>query len=111
MAEENKPLLENNQEKSSTFSNLLRVILGIFFLFVISFEVAGYQALRPILIDSGVYSWLCQEKEKTEEPCIKQQLRLDLMLILTVSISNMLTLPVGFFIRAKGIFILANLYL
>lgn len=106
MGDEKKPLLEANEEtKSSNVSNLFRVILGVFFLFAISFEVAGYQALRPILIDSGVYSWLCKDGLESNEPCIQQQLRLDLMLILTVSFSNMLTLPVGFFIRATGIHI------
>lgn len=44
----------------------LRILTGIFFTFFVSFIVAGYQALLPVLIEEGVYSYKCLNNATNE---------------------------------------------
>jgi hypothetical protein len=100
MEDSKQPLLQSKKESfTTTLLNVIRVCLGVLFLFLISFEVAGYQALRPILNDAGIYSSLCPEGETT---CTAQTLRLNLMVTCAISAGNMITILVGFIVRWFG---------
>ena len=62
--DERKPLLLQDGKSKSSISNgtgikMFKLVLGILFLLFISFAVGGYQALRPVLLESGVYNFLC----------------------------------------------------
>ncbi|KKZ61246.1 hypothetical protein EMCG_04118 [[Emmonsia] crescens] len=59
--------------------------------------VFGYAALKPILIEEGVYRNLCtkDEIERGERLCYNQDLRLNFMFTLAAVATNISALPVG----------------
>lgn len=61
----------------------IKLILISFFLAVCAGIQFGYPALRPVMIDTGIYSNLCTPKEPP--PCKEQQLRLDYMFQMSVT--------------------------
>ncbi|OAL74365.1 hypothetical protein A7D00_2398 [Trichophyton violaceum] len=59
--------------------------------------IFGYAALKPILINEGVYSYLCTEDEAVPgmRACYKQELRLNFMFTVSAMASNLFALPSG----------------
>jgi len=58
--------------------------VGLVFTMLCSFITTGYQALLPVLLDQGVYSWLCPSHNAhtaggDSSDCVPQANRLDLM--------------------------------
>ncbi|KAK2757122.1 hypothetical protein FQN53_008510, partial [Emmonsiellopsis sp. PD_33] len=64
----------------------------------------GFAALKPVLIEEGVYRDRCtkDETERGELLCYNQDLRLNLMFTLAAVISNISALPVGTILDACG---------
>lgn len=66
--------------------------------------VFGYAAIKPVLIDEGVFKDLCTEEElkKGISPCYGQELRLNFMFTLSAVSTNVAALPVGTILDRYG---------
>jgi MFS family permease len=66
--------------------------------------VFGFAALKPILIQEGVYQELCtpEELEKGVEVCFEQDLRLNFFFSLASTTANLSALPVGALLDRYG---------
>ena len=66
--------------------------------------VFGYAAIKPVLIDEGVFSHLCtpDELEKGISPCYGQELRLNLMFTVAAVSTNVAALPIGTILDRYG---------
>lgn len=69
----------------SRFQVVLQVIFMMMFLGFTGGLCDGFNAIKPILIENGVYSHLCKENEKT---CSNQELRLNLIYIVAININS-----------------------
>ena len=71
--------------------------------------VFGYAALKPILIRSHAYRYLCPSSYDEDKPCIPQELRLNLIFITAAVGTNMAALPVGFILDRFGPLVCASI--
>ncbi|CAE6394696.1 unnamed protein product [Rhizoctonia solani] len=75
---------------------LFQVLLAIFINLFTTGAIFGFAALKPALIRKGVYSWLCSRSESGPEgSCNEQELRLNNMFVVSVALTNMISLPAG----------------
>lgn len=61
--------------------------------------VFGFAAFKPVLVAQGVYSHLCVDPD---EPCVEQDLRLNLMFTVAAGVTNIVALVVGYILDHKG---------
>mmetsp|Transcript_35160 Transcript_35160/g.56870 ORF Transcript_35160/g.56870 Transcript_35160/m.56870 type:complete len:516 (-) Transcript_35160:2225-3772(-) len=66
---------------------------------IISAPAFGHTALKPVLISSGVYRWLCDSQQQS---CDNQILRIDMMYTVMSSVVNAAGLPLGIFVDVYG---------
>lgn len=60
----------------------------------------GFAALKPILIDSGVYSYLCHKDDTL--PCVDQEVRLNQMFTWAAVATNVSSFPIGLLLDRYG---------
>ncbi|TPX32692.1 hypothetical protein SmJEL517_g04220 [Synchytrium microbalum] len=80
--------------------SFLNPVLAVFSALTTAGVVFGFQALRPILIENGVYDHLCAADE--EKPCTAQILRFNLMFAIASTGTNVFALPIGHFLDYFG---------
>lgn len=59
--------------------------------------IFGFAALKPVLLEEGVYSELCVDSQgnNVPVPCTAQDLKLNSMFAVSAAVTNMMALPVG----------------
>ncbi|RHZ46993.1 putative MFS transporter [Aspergillus thermomutatus] len=90
--------------KVSTGVRLAQVIITILACWFASGIVFGFAALKPVLIEEGVYRDLCTEEELRDgvEVCFEQDLRLNLFFTVGSITANVSALPVGTILDRYG---------
>ncbi|KAM3417610.1 Protein FMP42 [Cercospora zeina] len=90
--------------KVSTALRLAQVIVAIVSCWLASGIVFGFAALKPILVDQGVYRESCSEAELNEgvEVCYEQELRLNTYFAVASATSNVSALLVGTILDRYG---------
>ena len=63
--------------------------------------VFGFAAFKSLLLSEGVYSELCQA-DKSTGPCVKQDLKLNLLFTIAAGVTNVIALPVGWILDHYG---------
>lgn len=76
------------------------VLVAIAAAFALSGSIFGFQALRPALIDAGVYRSLCELDEPV--PCNAQLLRLNLVFTIATTMANAASIVIGFVLDHYG---------
>lgn len=76
---------------------VLQVCLAVIYCLFAAGVVFGYAAIKPVLIDEGVFDNLCTKEELKDgtSPCYKQELRLNLMFTIAAVSTNVAALPIG----------------
>lgn len=82
-----------------TRRKIVQVGSGVLFCLLMVGLVFGFAALKPILVDSGVYAELCPNGQA---PCAEQDTRLNLLFIVASSVNNIAALPMGAFLDRAG---------
>ena len=83
---------------------VLQVCLAVIYCLFAAGVVFGYAAIKPVLIDEGVFHNLCTKKELKDGtlPCYKQELRLNLMFTIAAVSTNVAALPIGTILDRYG---------
>ncbi|KAK5451944.1 hypothetical protein LTS15_007667 [Exophiala xenobiotica] len=91
-------------EEVSKRKRLLQVSIAIVYCLFAAGIVFGYAAIKPVLIDEGVFSDLCtpEEVEKHTSPCYQQEIRLNLMFTVAAVSTNVAALPIGTILDRYG---------
>lgn len=76
---------------------ILQVLIAVIYCLLGAGVVFGYAAIKPVLVEQGVYRNLCTREELDEGVwvCHDQELRLNLMFTIAAVSTNVCTLPVG----------------
>ncbi|KAL6702504.1 hypothetical protein ACN47E_001594 [Coniothyrium glycines] len=79
------------------WKRLLQVFFAVIYCLFAAGVVFGYAAIKPVLIQEGVYRDQCtkQELEDNVPVCYEQELRLNLMFTIAAVSTNVVALPVG----------------
>ncbi|EAU37148.1 conserved hypothetical protein [Aspergillus terreus NIH2624] len=90
--------------KVSTATRIAQVIVTILACWFAAGIVFGFAALKPVMIEEGVYRNLCTEDELREgvELCHDQDLRLNLFFVVSSITANVSSLPVGTMLDRYG---------
>ena len=82
----------------------VQVCVAIIYCLFAAGIVFGYAAIKPVLIDEGVFKNLCtaEEKERGVSPCYKQEIRLNLMFTVAAVSTNVAALPIGTILDRYG---------
>ncbi|KAK6387386.1 uncharacterized protein PV06_04969 [Exophiala oligosperma] len=91
-------------EEVSKQKRLVQVIIAIIYCLFAAGIVFGYAAIKPVLIDEGVFSDLCtpDELESHTSPCYQQEIRLNLMFTVAAVSTNVAALPIGTILDRYG---------
>ena len=87
--------------EASKIKRLLQIIVAIIYCLCSAGVVFGYAALKPVLVNEGVYQEYCDHVEESlviddeEKMCYQQELRLNLMFTTAAVVTNICALPVG----------------
>jgi multisubunit Na+/H+ antiporter MnhC subunit len=83
---------------------VLQVCLAVIYCLFAAGVVFGYAAIKPVLIDEGVFDNLCTKQELKDgtSPCYKQELRLNLMFTIAAVSTNVAALPIGTILDRYG---------
>ena len=83
---------------------VLQVCLAVLYCLFAAGVVFGYAAIKPVLIDEGVFHNLCTKKELEDGtlPCYKQEIRLNLMFTIAAVSTNVAALPIGTILDRYG---------
>ncbi|THC90612.1 hypothetical protein EYZ11_009927 [Aspergillus tanneri] len=83
---------------------IVQVCLAILYCFFSAGIVFGFAALKPILIQEGVYRDRCSkgELEQDQEVCYGQEIHLNLMFTIAAVATNVCALPVGTILDTYG---------
>ncbi|KAJ5299211.1 hypothetical protein N7476_010768 [Penicillium atrosanguineum] len=90
--------------KHSTVKRGVQVAFTIFACWVASGIVFGFAALKPVLVEEGVYHEKCSKSELREgiELCVKQDLGLNFFFTVASITANVSALPVGTILDRYG---------
>lgn len=82
----------------------VQVIVAIIYCLFAAGVVFGYAAIKPVLIDEGVFNELCTKKEIKDgtSPCLQQEIRLNLMFTVAAVSTNVAALPIGTILDRYG---------
>jgi MFS family permease len=82
----------------------VQVCVAIIYCLFAAGIVFGYAAIKPVLIDEGVFKELCTAEEQDQHisPCYKQELRLNLMFTVAAVSTNVAALPIGTILDRYG---------
>lgn len=83
---------------------LVQVVVAIIYCLFAAGIVFGYAAIKPVLIDEGVFKDLCtpEEVENHVTPCFQQEIRLNFMFTLAAVSTNVAALPIGTILDRYG---------
>ncbi|KAH9862779.1 hypothetical protein J1614_010872 [Plenodomus biglobosus] len=86
------------------WKRLLQVGLAVIYCLFAAGVVFGYAAIKPVLLDEGVYRNLCTKQELKDNVivCYEQELRLNLMFTVAAVSTNVAALPVGTILDRYG---------
>lgn len=81
----------------SKSKRIVQVSIAVVYCLLAAGVVFGYAAIKPVLVDNGVYRDRCtkQELEDGVWVCYEQELRLNLMFTIAAVSTNVCALPVG----------------
>ncbi|KAF7674538.1 mfs general substrate transporter [Alternaria burnsii] len=79
------------------WKRLLQVLLAVIYCLFAAGVVFGYAAIKPVLLEEGVYRDYCTKEELDQDVhvCYEQELRLNLMFTIAAVSTNVVALPVG----------------
>ncbi|CAI6334695.1 unnamed protein product [Periconia digitata] len=79
------------------WKRILQVSLAIVYCLLAAGPVFGYAAIKPVLLDEGVYRDQCTQEELDNDVtiCYAQEIRLNLMFTVAAVSTNVVALPVG----------------
>ncbi|KAF1833875.1 MFS general substrate transporter [Decorospora gaudefroyi] len=79
------------------WKRLLQVFFAVIYCLFAAGVVFGYAAIKPVLLDQGVYREYCSKEELDQNVivCYEQELRLNLMFTIAAVSTNVVALPVG----------------
>ncbi|KAH7377301.1 major facilitator superfamily domain-containing protein [Pyrenochaeta sp. MPI-SDFR-AT-0127] len=79
------------------WKRLLQVFFAVIYCLFAAGVVFGYAAIKPVLLEEGVYRDQCtkEELEQKVPVCYEQELRLNLMFTIAAVSTNVVALPVG----------------
>ncbi|PLN86810.1 MFS general substrate transporter [Aspergillus taichungensis] len=88
----------------SRLKRILQVVIAVIYCFLSAGIVFGFAAIKPVLIQEGVYRDKCghEEIEQNQEVCYEQELRLNLMFTIAAVVTNVSALPVGTILDTYG---------
>ncbi|KIW88046.1 uncharacterized protein Z519_11156 [Cladophialophora bantiana CBS 173.52] len=91
-------------EEVSKRKRILQVAIAILYCLFAAGIVFGYAAIKPVLIDEGVFKDLCtpEEVDRHVSPCYKQEIRLNLMFTVAAVSTNVAALPIGTILDKYG---------
>ncbi|OAP64537.1 hypothetical protein AYL99_00509 [Fonsecaea erecta] len=91
-------------EEVSKRKRIVQVVVAIIYCLFAAGIVFGYAAIKPVLIDEGVFKDLCtpEEVENHVSPCYKQEIRLNLMFTVAAVSTNVAALPIGTILDKYG---------
>ena len=80
------------------------MVIAIIYCLFAAGIVFGYAAIKPVLIDEGVFKNLCTEQELKDgtSPCYQQEIRLNLMFTVAAVSTNVAALPIGTILDRYG---------
>ncbi|KAL8686191.1 MAG: hypothetical protein Q9218_007282 [Villophora microphyllina] len=82
---------------------LVQVATAVIYCLFAAGIVFGYAALKPVLLDEGVYKENCPKfRTSADEPCYEQEIRLNLMFTTAAVATNVCALPVGALLDRYG---------
>ncbi|KAF2875869.1 major facilitator superfamily domain-containing protein [Massariosphaeria phaeospora] len=86
------------------WKRLLQVFFAVIYCLFAAGVVFGYAAIKPVLLEEGVYRDRCTQKELDEDVpvCYEQELRLNLMFTVAAVSTNVVALPVGTILDRYG---------
>ena len=87
-------------------TRLAQICVAVVYCLFSAGVVFGYAALKPVLVEEGVYSELCEDKPHVGNTgtakCYEQQLKLNLMFTVAAVATNVCALPVGTLLDRYG---------
>ncbi|SCZ91468.1 BZ3500_MvSof-1268-A1-R1_Chr1-2g01429 [Microbotryum saponariae] len=93
----------------STALRLTQIVFAIFFCLTCAGVIFGFAALKPVLIQEGVYADYCKPGERTTDPttgewllCESQDIKLNFMFTLSAGVTNIACLPIGYTLDKLG---------
>jgi len=88
----------------SKSKRIVQVGIAVVYCLLAAGVVFGYAAIKPVLVDNGVYRDRCtkQELENGVWVCYEQELRLNLMFTIAAVSTNVCALPVGTLLDRYG---------
>ncbi|EXJ83624.1 hypothetical protein A1O1_07247 [Capronia coronata CBS 617.96] len=91
-------------EEVSKQKRIVQVVVAIIYCLFAAGVVFGYAAIKPVLIDEGVFKGLCtpEEVEKNVSPCYQQEIRLNFMFTVAAVSTNVAALPIGTILDRYG---------
>ncbi|OAG36586.1 hypothetical protein AYO21_09243 [Fonsecaea monophora] len=91
-------------EEVSKRKRIVQVVVAIIYCLFAAGIVFGYAAIKPVLIDEGVFKDLCtpEEVDQHVSPCYKQEIRLNLMFTVAAVSTNVAALPIGTILDKYG---------
>ncbi|KAM0746826.1 MFS general substrate transporter [Meredithblackwellia eburnea MCA 4105] len=87
---------------------IAQIVCAIIFCLFCAGVIFGFAALKPVLIQEGIYADLCEPGERHQDEdgnwnvCLGQDTRLNLMFTLATVITNVVCLPVGYTLDHLG---------
>ncbi|KAF5846540.1 hypothetical protein GGP41_004598 [Bipolaris sorokiniana] len=86
------------------WKRLLQVFFAVVYCLFAAGVVFGYAAIKPVLLEEGVYRDYCSKEELDNDVrvCYEQELRLNLMFTIAAVSTNVVALPVGTILDRYG---------
>ncbi|RMZ81899.1 hypothetical protein DV738_g1950, partial [Chaetothyriales sp. CBS 135597] len=96
--------IAHDYDDSTKTKRVAQVTTAIIYCLFAAGIVFGYAAIKPVLIDEGVFQGLCTPKEIDEgvSPCYQQEIRLNLMFTIAAVSTNVAALPIGTILDRYG---------
>lgn len=94
---EQQPQIPIGAFEVSKTKRILQVFIAVIYCLLAAGVVFGFAAIKPVLIDQGVYRDRCTREELRDGVwvCYEQELRLNLMFTIAAVSTNVCALPVG----------------
>ncbi|EGV63389.1 hypothetical protein PSN45_004331 [Yamadazyma tenuis] len=94
-----------NKELPSARRRAVQILCSIAWCLMAAGPVFGFAALKPILINEGIYSEHCHFNDKdleSPETCVEQDLSLNFLFTVACMVTNISALPVGSILDSYG---------
>ncbi|KAM0720389.1 hypothetical protein Q7P37_004525 [Cladosporium fusiforme] len=107
VAEWEPPMAQEEPVESPQVSKskrIAQVVIAVVYCLLAAGVVFGYAALKPVLVEEGVYREKCTKQELQDGVwvCYEQEVRLNLMFTVAAVSTNMCALPVGTILDKYG---------